>query len=412
MDNRSKKIFLSLVGFFLFCIGSADTGHAKAESSCLGKEPGLTIKMGQDAFLTIDYGFQFHAARRDTGSGSDLTQPTSDFYFRRNRLTLAGQTSEMVSFSIELEHAGDRNIQPLEVNQEGNTDYSFLEANITSDFSKGFKITAGKEKIPFTREILEGCFTPLSIDRSLFIYTPMRHSRDIGVVLWGNLADSKFQYRLAAMDGQNSSNAPESSNHSPRYTARAHVTLLDPEDGYGYGGTYLGTKMILTFGVGAQYERKAVFNDVTNRTGNKDYSAWTADAFFEYPVGTGGTITVSGAYLNLSFDDAYKENNPDPDTAGIDGEKNGWYTKAGYLITDKIGPGQIQPFVRYEQWNYALVNGVYNQKIKWLGAGLNYLINGQGLRLSVEYSTTDFDKEQNSASKDFKTVITMLQYVF
>jgi hypothetical protein len=409
VDNRSKKIFLSLAGFFLFCIGSAETGHAKAESSCLGKEPGFTIKMGQDAFLTIDYGFQFHAARRDTGSGSDLTQPTTDFYFRRNRLTLAGQASEMVSFSFEIEHAGDRNIQPLEVTQEGVSDVSVLEANITSDFSKGFKITVGKEKIPFTREILEGCFTPLSIDRSLFIYTPMQHSRDQGVVFWGNLASSKFQYRLAAMEGQDSTNAPR---RSPRYTARAHVTLLDPEDGYGYGGTYLGTKMILTFGAGAQYEPGAAYSDVTSMTGEKDYSAWTADAFFEYPVGSGGTITVSGAYLNVSFDDAYKGSNPDPGSVGIDGEKNGWYAKAGYLITDKIGPGQIQPFVRYEQWNYALVNGVYDQKITWLGVGLNYLINGQGLRVSVEYSMTDFDKELNAESKDFKTVVTMLQFVF
>jgi hypothetical protein len=404
-----KIIFLSLAGFLLFCIGSAIPRHAEAESSCLGKEPGVTIKAGPDAFLTIDYGFQFHGAWRDTGSGRDLTKPTSDFYFRRNRLSLAGQTSKIVSFSLDIEQTGDRRIEPLTVSQEPTNDFSVLEGNMTADFSKGFKITVGKEKIPFTREVLEGCFTPLSIDRSLFIYTPMQHSRDQGVVFWGNLAKSRIQYRLAAMEGQESATAPES---SPRYTARAHVTLLDPEDGYGYSGTYLGTKMILTFGAGAQYEPGAAYSDVTNMTGDKDYSAWTADAFFEYPLGAAGTITVSGAYLNVSFDDAYKGNDPDPGSVGIDGEKNGWYAKAGYLITDKIGPGQLQPFVRYENWNYALLNGVYDQKIKWLGVGLNYLINGQGLRVSVEYSMTDFDKELNAESKDFKTVVTMLQFVF
>jgi hypothetical protein len=188
-----------------------------------------------------------------------------------------------------------------------------------------------------------------------------------------------------------------------------HCAFLDPEDGYGYSGTYLGTKMILTIGAGAQYEPGAVYTDILSKTESKDYTAWTADAFLEYPMGMAGTLTLSGAYLNVSFDGAYKGGgNADPDSIGIDGEKNGWYAKAGYLITDNIGPGQVQPFARYEEWNYAFVNGVNNQKIKWLGAGLNYLINGQALRLSVEYSKTDFVKEENAQSQDFTTIITML----
>lgn len=82
------------------------------------------------------------------------------------------------------------------------------------------------------------------------------------------------------------------------------------------------------------------------------------------------------------------------------------------MITNDMGQGQMQPFVRYEEWNYALVNGVYDQKIKWLGVGLNYLINGQALRLSAEYSRTDFVKELTAESRDFNTLITMLQFGF
>lgn len=69
------------------------------------------------------------------------------------------------------------------------------------------------------------------------------------------------------------------------------------------------------------------YSDITNKTGDKDYTAWTADVFFEYPLGATGTITPSGAHLNISFDDAYKGNNPDPNSVGIDGEKNGWYVQ-------------------------------------------------------------------------------------
>lgn len=368
------------------------------------------ILIGEEgAFLKIDFQGQLYGVIRDTGSGSDGTSDTNDLYFRRNRLTFWGHAKEKYGFIVQVEYTGERRVGSLYVSDEPGNDFYVLDAYFMADFSNSFRIYAGKQKIQLTRENNEDCFEPLSVDRSLFIYSPFKHSRDTGIVVWGNIPDAKMQYRLGISKGKDDSNEPKS---SLMFTGRLHVSLLEPEYALGYKGTYLGTKKVLTLGAGVQYEPDAVYSDVAKKTGAKNYKAWTLDAFLEYPVENAGTFTLSSAYLATDFDDAYKGSDPDPESLGLDGDKRGWYVKAGFLFPSKIGPGQLQPFLRYEDWNFAKLDNVFDQKIKWIGGGINYLINGQNIRMTLEYSKTNFDKEADSISKDFNTVTAMLQYRF
>lgn len=403
------RMFIICAGCILLLFGIDRTGAAEeAKSSCLTSD-GAVIRMSDTAFMRINYQSQFVGAWRDTGSGRDGTKPTTDFFFRRNRLTLSGQATNELSYAIKLDHSGPRRVGVVDVAQEPVSEFEVLEAYVDAELGKSFHVTAGKSKIPFTREVLDGCFSPLTLDRSLFIATPMQRTRDTGVTFWGNAIKSKVQYMAAIQEGQETSNAPES---SPRYTGRVHLALLDPENAFGYGGTYLGNKMVLTIGGAAQYEAGAVYGDVNNMAGEKDYTAWTADIFIEYPVGLAGSATLSAAYMETNFDKAYQGPDPDPGSVGVDGEKKGWYAKAGFLFIDKIGPGQLQPFIRYEDWKFALLNGVFAQRIQWTGGGVNYLINGQNLRLTLEYAQTDFKDEENPGSQDFTTITSMLQFGF
>jgi hypothetical protein len=246
------------------------------------------------------------------------------------------------------------------------------------------------------------------MDRSLFIYTSIpRRSRDYGVLLWGNLMDKKVQYKLSVMEGIDNKNTPKSTF---RYTGRVHLTLLDPESIPLYFGTYLGKKKVLTFGAGYQIEPDAVYGNVAAKTLQNDYQAWTYDVFFEYPTPS-GTFTATAAYLESDFDETYKGGDPDPVSMNLDGEKNGWYVNAGYLLPDKIGPGNVQFYGRYEKWNFAKLGGIFGQEIKWTSVGVNYLLNGHKLRVTLEYSKNDFDKE-DASTVDFSTVTTMLQFLF
>ena len=123
---------------------------------------------------------------------------------------------------------------------------------------------------------------------------------------------------------------------------------------YGYKGTYLGKKQVLTFGGAYQYEPDVAYGDTVTGTGDSDYRGWTVDGFFEYPLAGAGTFTASAAYEDVDVDDAYLGASPAPASIGLNGQKNGWYAKAGYLL-----PGvPLQFFGRYEKWRFASLNNV------------------------------------------------------
>lgn len=120
---------------------------------------------------------------------------------------------------------------------------------------------------------------------------------------------------------------------------------------------------------------------------------------------------MSGAYANYKIDHANLGANPDALTYGLNGEKNGWYAKAGYMLPNL----PLQLFGRYEQWKFAQLNEIYNQKVDWAGFGANYYIWGQNLKVTMEYSMTKFDKQatvNGVRSKDFNTFVTQLQVIF
>jgi hypothetical protein len=258
------------------------------------------------------------------------------------------------------------------------------------------------------------------VDRSLFVYTPYKTSRDIGVAVWGNILNDKLQYRVDAMNGHTNSISDPSPSSSYRYTARLQASFLDPENGYGTAGTYLGNKDVLTIGAAYQYEPKAVYGDVGNNGDIKDYSAYSFDLFYEQTFNDIGTFTLSAAYLDISFDDGYASADPGAGSYGLNGQKHGYYLKGGYILPVDVGPGMLQPFARYDDFKFAnLYNSVtntnfYDQGVKRIAFGVNYYFFEHDLKLTAEYSLTDFDREdQNDPNyKDFGSFDLFLQVRF
>ena len=179
-----------------------------------------------------------------------------------------------------------------------------------------------------------------------------------------------------------------------------HVSLFDAENNYGYAGTYLGDKHVLTVGASFQYEPDVIYADTVNKSEKKDYMAYSFDIFYEQPIGF-GALTVSAAYLNVDFDDAYREQSPSATSYGLNGQKNGFYGKAGYLLPMDVGPGMLQIFGRYDDFNFANLNNattgtdVVDQNVPRIAGGVNYYIPGQDLKVTGEYCLTKFDKENS-----------------
>ncbi len=386
------------------------------------------IDLGEGKYLKFFYDGQFGLTMRNTGSGEQGEDDTSDFNFRRNRIGFIGTYNDKLSFYFQTEYLDDKAVNPLGVKDSLTDDEKFyvLDAQIRYAQNNAFNITLGKFKHNLTRENLEGCFTPLNFDRSLFVAAPFKTSRDYGVAVWGNLANDYIQYRLDVMEGRESGGEGDEGAYVPnsgfRYTGRLHFTMFDKEKGYGYQGTYLGEKKILTVGGAYQYEADIAYGDVTNRTDAVDYSAYSLDFFAEMPSAA-GTFTLSGAYLNIDLDDL--DEGADPDSAltdnvaassfnGANGQREGYYVKAGYMLPMNIGPGKLQFFGRYDSFEYATLNGYTDNTVDFYAFGANYYLAGNDIKIVGQYSITDFDKEvgADTNKQDFDTFEMFLQVRF
>jgi hypothetical protein len=380
-------------------------------------DAGARIHFGDEdkGTLQIQYKGQFRLTYRDIGSGPDLTDGTTNLGFRRNRLAFLGGWDDKVSLYVQMEFA-DPNLAPVDFSGASfNSNAQLLDAAVRFNFSDAFKVNVGRFKYNFSRENLDSCEEPLTLDRSLFIRTAYVSTRDDGVALWGNLFGDKVQYRVDAMEGRQAAPGTIAPSSGLRYSARSHVTLLDPENTYGYKGTYLGKKKVLTFGGAVQYEADVTYLDPATKLGSEDYKGWTVDGFFEYPLKGIGTVTASAAYEKVDLGDAYTGANPDAGAVGLFGAKNGWYAKGGFLL-----PGTpLQLFGRYEKWRFACLNNVFDQIVDWYALGANYYVWGQNLKLTGEWSKTDFDQEGTFTSlqstrttKDFNQFVVQMQFIF
>ncbi|MBK7063140.1 MAG: porin [Rubrivivax sp.] len=379
-------------------------GACAAAALLLGAAPaqaGPTIAFGKEGSLTFAYSLQAWGQARDFTSSTDAGKST-DFFLRRNRFTAFGQFNDLVGYYANIDAPAD--------SKGGRDEKSIFwrDAYITIDHSDALRLIVGRFKNAFSRENLEACFDPLTMDRAEVVsYTPWGGSRDTGVALWGNLADGLVNYKLMVSDGREGDAVVRDRQ---RVTARAHVSLLDPETDYGYRGTYLGTKHVLTIGAAVDYQPKVAYGDYIGKTDPKDYKAWTVDAFYEQPTAA-GTFTIAAAVMKYDTGKVALGLSPDG-TVPAQADLKAHYIKAGYLLPHKIGPGRLQLFGRFERSTYSQPRGYRDQK--WAGIGAHYLISGQNLKLSLEFASVKFDVQNpyDPSQRDYKQATAGLQFIF
>lgn len=369
----------------------------------LSATAGPTIEFGEQGSLTFTYALQGWL-RESSYTSSDDNGSSSDAFLRRNRLTFSGQYNDYVGFYAQLEAGNEGKL--------GNDDKSvyYRDAYVTLDYRDDLRFIVGRFKNTFSRENLEACLEPLTLDRGEVLpYTPFGGTRDEGLAVWGNLMDAKFQYRFMLADGRE---GVEVAEDNPRMTARVHYSLWEPEFNYGYLGTYLGTQKVLT--IGAAYDRQdgVAYGNYLMRSDIKDYDAWTVDAFMEYPAAS-GVYTLSGAYFEYDTGGATNMAS-DPDLP-INSDLEGYYVKAGYMLPNKVGPGRLQFFARHETLDYGIKTGnVEYYDNDWNSVGVNYYLDGQKLKVSFEYADISYDNEHPTdvALQDYNQATLGLQFIF
>lgn len=429
-----KKVY-SLLTAASFCTLLAG-GMVAPEDAAAGP----VIEFGESGYLQVDVKFQGILDHTNFGSGDTGDKDRNDLDLRRARLVFTSMINEAwgAKFQTCAGTSATRNFgaggyELAKSNSKDNSQIRLTDGYLIGLIHDSFNIKLGLTKIPLTRANLDACFAPLSHERSSFVYSPYgtdatKNSRDMGFVASGNFFDDHLKYFAAIMEGREGSakfynplndteytSSPEP-NSNLEYVARVHYSFLEPEAGptaMGYKGTYLGKKgKIFTLAIAGAYEADAAFKNVTDNTilndETVDYTAWTADLFFEYPFANESVFTATALYLDADFEDAYKTiTYTSPPAAGthavadlntivggLVGQKDGWYVKAGYVLPLTLGAkGKLQPFARYEDWNLAFLFGQRDQEVEQTGVGINYFPMGnEKLRFTLEYYNTEFEK--------------------
>jgi hypothetical protein len=342
--------------------------------------------------------------------GKITEEDLNDFMIRRAYMYLKGQVTDLVSFFTNL--SSDRvGQQGLDESGLGlGSGVAWRDLWITLHLHEALKIQMGRMYVPLTRNYgttSTKCMMTTDLPflqggiRSNIFYA-QKVGRDDSVTIWGNPLDGLLQYRFMISEGVEDKTETDAGiviNDNPednlRFAGRLSLSLLEPEKSWFNQGTYVGKKKVLSFGFGMDSQ-----DDLTlNGREDEDNFVWTADVFFDHPVGA-GAITAEAAYIDI--DNCTQNHNYSELKAGDDAEN--WYINAGYLFPGSIGPGRLQPFVRYETVDVDKrdVDEDYDTDV-WT-AGLNYFMKGHNCKITADYTNVDQDSD---ASRDDQDIITL-----
>ncbi len=278
---------------------------------------------------------------------------------------------------VEL-HAGGKvhkNVSvTLNLNANGLAGTAGIEdAIIGFDFADPIHLWVGQLLVPVDRANFAGPFFMipwnypgfLTVGANTVVAAPMEGptGRNTGGSVWGNDPDGKVKYALGVF--------LPSTTGNPLVSGRISTALIGKETGYFGNETFFGDQTIVSIGIGGQYKKDGSVGmpPAVGMPGPTDnYSEFNADALAEIKYGDDGWVSLDGAYYHFSG-----QYNP---------VKDAFYVTAA-IASPKVGIGNIQPMVRYQQ-------GSGDGPNVWsLDAFVGYLIKGPALRATVGYQHTD-----------------------
>lgn len=247
---------------------------------------GVELKAADDYFVKL--GFLTQPWVQLTSDPTSSTDLASDFYVRRTRLILSGQVSKWVSFFFETDIP--------DWGKGGNWTPNFYVQDVFVTFDAGdvFKLDVGMILPPFVHHLRQGAVNLHTLDYHLALAkfpTPNKGWRDAGVEARGLLFDKKLDYRFSITNGKVDPKALV--DDIPRFTGRVAYNVFDAEEGFFLGGTYLGTKRVLSIG--------AAFDVQPDILPSGDaYFALGGDVFWDLPMNDGDRLSgqVNFVYYN------------------------------------------------------------------------------------------------------------------
>ena len=262
---------------------------------------------------------------------ADQDATSTNLFVRRLRLIVGGSLDEHWSFFFETDSPNLGKTNPNQgVSVAGAKDQGDVyvqDAYVTYSRGMAFKVDAGMIMLPHSRNGTQSAATLLAVDYGTYTFLDSgpggeRVGRDYGVQVRGYPAGQKLEYRFAVSKGVRGSEA----RNPLRVTGRAVYYPFGAETGFFYAGTFQGTKRQAGLGGGFDVQ--------------EDASIYSADAFFETPVGGNGQgVTLQFNWMRYDGG-AFLPTLPKQDA---------FLVEAGYHVWNH----RLTPFVQYQARDFA-----------------------------------------------------------
>ncbi|MFY8020215.1 MAG: hypothetical protein ACOVP1_03410 [Bacteroidia bacterium] len=239
--------------------------------------------------------------------------------------------------------------------------------------------------------------------------------RKLGIYAKGKLGKLDYRVMLSSpMSVQNSSNVKAINYRSdfsmkvPHLQQSAYLMyqFLDEESNLTpyTTGTYLGKKKVLNIGLGAQYQKNAMWHQsdsIKKDTVEEDLRCFALDLFYDAPIGNkNAALSLYAALVHTGFGKNYIRNlgpmNPfdgvtssssnasGPGSAfTMYGTGNILYFQGGYLLpqTDPKKETRYMPYIMWMHANYEQLK----QSMNVFDMGLNIYLHQHKTKLSINY---------------------------
>ena len=331
----------------------------------------------------IQFGFVYEdpddSVRLPGTSGPGEGKPS--FKIRRAKTTLEGWFwKPELTFEVQLTWAGA---------EEGNSNARNIEdlyLNWDASKTEAFQIKFGQYKVPFGRQLLTTSIGLEFVDRSI-LAGEFTRGRDVGLQVWGRLADKKVDYYVGMFNGNNTG-LNSNANTKFQYNARL---MFQPFGNLRYSeGDFESTDKPL-LAVAGQFES----ND---RTGTSLGIGGQAPTDFNDTILSGD---VAFKYRGLFLFGEYFARNRAP-REGQEFDSNGYNMQAGYFLKRNV----LEVALRYAAYDpTALID---DNDVSEKGIALSYFIRGH--RMKVQGDWRQIEDEGRSTKHREVRIQTYVQF--
>lgn len=351
-SSISRRVLLPM--FVLALLFDSRLAHAQ-----------VVIKVNDNVSFRIGGQLQFWADEAQDAATKAYAQ---NLYLRRMRFLLTGSVAPNVTFFYQTDNPN-----------LGRTPKTLGSGFVTQDawaewkFRDEFALSAGLFLVPTSREELTSTtsFQTLDVSPTATVFagpTQTSATRDTGIQAKGYLFDGgRLEYRAAVFQGvRDPAVAPKpASRNSFLHAVYVQYDFWDKERGYVYAGTNRGTKKILAVSGGY--------------SGQKDYKSGSLNLHTNIPVGP-ATATATPAPRNeiaALFQAMHYDGGKF--IPGIP-KQNDYLGEFDYYMA----PIKTQPYIKLENQKFSATSNP-SKDVTRFGAGLNYYVSGQNLKLTGQY---------------------------